>query len=160
MSERQRMLAKLLLEVGRAEDNAADHAAREERRIGDAPPVEALRDVADHATALRPRFERMVREYELTPSYVAAVTPLRDLVLDRVTDPERAFRTALLDLRYGLDLVKLLRDTAWEDEVFGVLRWCDDWLGVRRTLVLRVEAQLPWFSRGRPDANLDGPNAT
>jgi hypothetical protein len=30
--------------------------------------------------------------------------------------------------------------------LFGLIRWCDDWLGARRTLVARVEAQLSWFA--------------
>jgi len=32
------------------------------------------------------------------------------------------------------------------DLVFGVIRWCDDWLTVRRRLITSVEAQLDWFA--------------
>ncbi|HEU0031511.1 MAG TPA: hypothetical protein VFQ53_12820 [Kofleriaceae bacterium] len=45
-----------------------------------------------------------------------------------------------------MEIVKLLREVARRDILFGVIRWCDDWLGARRTLVARVEAQLPWFA--------------
>jgi hypothetical protein len=61
-------------------------------------------------------------------------------------DPERAYRGALLDLRHGVDVVRVLRDVARLEELFALIRWCDDWLAARRTLVARVEAQLAWFA--------------
>ena len=56
---------------------------------------------------------------------------------------------ALLDLRHGIDVVRVLREVARLDELFGLIRWCDDWLPARRALVARVEAQLAWFA-GQP----------
>ncbi|HSN25392.1 MAG TPA: hypothetical protein VLT45_03880 [Kofleriaceae bacterium] len=71
---------------------------------------------------------------------------MRQLVTDRIQDPERAYRGALLDLRHGLDVVRVLRDVARLEELFALIRWCDDYLAARRTLVARVEAQLAWFA--------------
>ena len=65
---------------------------------------------------------------------------------DRIHDAERAYRAALLDLRHGLDVVRVLREVARLEELFALIRWCDDWLAARRTLVARVEAQLGWFA--------------
>ena len=56
------------------------------------------------------------------------------------------FRGALLDLRHGIDVVRVLREVSRLEELFAVIRWCDDWLPARRTLVARVEAQLGWFA--------------
>jgi hypothetical protein len=39
-----------------------------------------------------------------------------------------------------------MREVARLEELFALIRWCDDWLNARRTLVSRVEAQLAWFA--------------
>lgn len=148
MPERRRLLDRLIREIYRGEVQAVEHAAREEKLIGAAAPVLALREVAAHATAMRERFDTIVRAYDLQTgrsSIGATLSSLRGLVTDRIVDPERVYRTCLLDLRHGIDVVKLAREVARSEELFGVIRWCDDWLGARRTLVARVEAQLVWF---------------
>src|SRR5206468_2773350 len=124
---------------------AIDHPAREGHRIGESPPVGALRDVALHALGMRPRFALVLDGHELVAArggISATLSTLRNLVADRVHDPERAFRAALLDLRHGLDVVRVLREVARLEGLFALIRWCDDWLAARRTLVARVEAQL------------------
>ncbi len=148
-SESRRLLEKLIREILRAETQAIDHPVREAKRIGDAPPVVALQEVATHATAMRARLLEVLAANEI-PSHTgtigATLSTLRHLVVDRVVDPERSFRTALYDLRHGVDVVKLLREVTRNVGLFGVIRWCDDWLGARRTLVAGVEAQLAWFA--------------
>jgi len=146
--ERRRLLDKVAREIARHELQAVEHPAREKRRIGDAPPVLALREVADHAERMRGRFEYVVVHHQITPPHIVAATQstLRHIVVDRVIDPERSYRTALLDLQHGIDVVKLMRDLARMDPALGVIRWCDDWLAVRRRLVAAVEAQLGWFA--------------
>lgn len=147
--ERRRLLDKLIREITRAELQAIEHPVRESRRIGDSPPVQALRDVAMHAGAMRPRLETILDGHEVSlqrAGFGATLATLRHLVVDHVVDAERSYRTALLDLRHGLDVAKLLREVARRDMVFGLIRWCDDWLAARRTLVARVEAQLAWFA--------------
>jgi len=147
LPERRRLLEKLAREIARHEAQAIDHPLREARRIGDAPPVAALRDVADHAERMRARFEHVLDGHAITAvRNGATLSTLRHIVVDRVLDAERSYRTALLDLSHGVDVVRLLRDLARMDIAFGVIRWCDDWLAVRKRLVASVEAQLGWFA--------------
>lgn len=148
-SERRRLLEKLLRELVRSEDQVVEHAPREAKRIGETAPVGALRDVAVHALAMRPRFQQLLDGHGLVLArggISATLSTLRHLVTDRMHDAEHAYRTALLDLRHGFDVVRVLREVARLEELFGLIRWCDDWLPARRTLVARVEAQLPWFA--------------
>ena len=148
-SERRRLLEKLLRELVRAEEQAIEHAPREAKRIGETPPVIALRDVAVHALSMRPRFRQVLEGHSLAAGrggITATLSTLRHLVTDRIRDAERAYRGALLDLRHSLDVVRVLREVARLEELFAMIRWCDDWLPARRTLVARVEAQLNWFA--------------
>lgn len=148
-TDRRRLLDKLLRELARSELQTLEHPPREARRIGEAPPVLALRDVAVHALAMRPRFEQILAAHELAPArggITSTLSTLRQIVTDRMHDAERAYRAALLDLRHGVDVVRVLREVARLEELFALIRWCDDWLPARRTLVARVEAQLEWFA--------------
>jgi hypothetical protein len=148
-SERRRLLEKLLRELVRSEEQAVEHAPREGKRIGETPPVDALRDVAVHALSMQPRLQLVLDGHNLAAGrggISATLATLRHLVTDRIHDAERAYRAALLDLRHGVDVVRVLREVARLEELFAVIRWCDDWLAARRTLVARVEAQLAWFA--------------
>ena len=148
-SERRRLLEKLLRELVRSEEQVIDSAPREAKRIGETDPVLALRDVAVHALSMRPRFAQVLDGHSLAAGrggISATLSTLRHLVTDRIHDAERAYRSALLDLRHGLDVVRVLREVARLEELFALIRWCDDWLAARRTLVARVEAQLNWFA--------------
>lgn len=148
--ERRLFLSRLVREVARTELMAVEHAARETRRLGeDAPPARALREVAAHASAQRPRFLSMTEAYGVPGErggLGAALASLRDLVVDRIVQGERAHRIALADLRNGLDAVRLLREAARADELLGLIRWCDDWMSARRMLVAHAERALAWFS--------------
>ncbi len=145
-SDRRRLLDKLLRELVRSENQAREHAPCEARRIGEAPPVAALREIALHAVMMGPRLTSVLEAHDVGATAPAATfSRLRTLVPDRLYDAERAYLAALLDLRHGLDVVRVLREVARLEELFGLIRWCDDWLAARRTLVARVEAQLAWF---------------
>jgi hypothetical protein len=148
-TDRRRLLDKLLRELLRSEAQAIEHPAREARRIGETAPVVALRDVAVHALAMRPRLALALEGHGLATGrggISATLSSLRQIVTDRMHDAERAYRGALLDLRHGVDVVRVLREVARLEGLFGLIRWCDDWLAARRTLVARVEAQLSWFA--------------
>jgi len=147
MPERRRLLDRLIREIYRGEVHAAEHATREEALVGAVPPVLALREVANHVVAMRERFDTIVRAYDLQTGRTGIARTLSTLRGhdDRSRDPERAYRTYLLDLRHGIDVVRLAREVTRSEELFGIIRWCDDWLGARCTLVARVEAQLVWF---------------
>jgi hypothetical protein len=98
---------------------------------------------------MQPRFAAILAGHELHAArggFAAALATLRDLVVDGVIDAERAYRIAVFDLRRGVDLVKLLREVARGEALFGVIRWCDDWLGARRMLVSHAERAAAWFS--------------
>lgn len=156
----RRLIDRLIREIVHVELQAGEHGARETKRLGDVPPAIALREVAAHAAIMRTRFVEVLAAHELRlgrSGLGATLATLRHVVGDRVIDPERAFRTALLELRHGLDVVKLLRDAARREQLFGVIRWCDDWLGARRTLVARVEAQLAWYAEQENLAELAPP---
>jgi hypothetical protein len=153
-SEPRSALARLNRTIFRLEAHAVEHADRIERLLADAPPCHAVRAIAHHALAMRARFEHVARAHELfaPPLRLAArLAVLRSLVAGHAVDPERAFRMALVDLRHGVELVQLAREIARQEGVFGIFRWCDDWLAVRRTLVASASAQLAWFAT-RADA--------
>jgi hypothetical protein len=148
-TDRRRLLDKLLRELLRSETQAIEHAPREARRIGETSPVVALRDVAMHSLAMQPRLTHALEGHGLAAGrsgISATLSSLRHIVTDRIHDAERAYRASLLDLRHGVDVVRVLREVARLEELFGLIRWCDDWLPARRTLVARVEAQLAWFA--------------
>ena len=145
----RRLIEKLIREIRRAEAQAIEHVPREARRLGaDAAPIAALRAVAAHAAALRPRFEHLLGAYELGPRrgvLAATFVTIRDLMGDRASI-DRPYRAVLVDLRHGVDVVRACRDAARRQELFGLIRWCDDWLAGRRRLVAGAEAQLAWFA--------------
>lgn len=146
----RRLVDKLIREIGRSEAQTLEHLVREAARIGPVPPIDALQAVADHAVAMHRRFVVILEAHDLEPLHprgaiTSTLASLRHLVVDRVVDPERAFRTALLELRHGMEIVELLRDLARREMVFGLIRWSDDWLAARRTLVACAEAQLTWY---------------
>jgi hypothetical protein len=98
---------------------------------------------------MRPRFAHVLEGHALATGrggITATLSTLRHLVTDRIHDAERAYRAALLDLRHGVDVVRVLREVGRLEELFALIRWCDDWLPARRTLVARVEAQVDWFA--------------
>jgi hypothetical protein len=155
--ERRHFLGRLVREISRAEQVAIEHAARESRRLGEEPPPAiALRALAAHAEAMQPRFAAMASGYGVPATrggLGTALATLRDLIVDRIVQGERAYRIALLDLRNGLDLVKLLREAARGDRLFGLIRWCDDWLSARRPLLAHAERELTWFSAAAAPAD-------
>jgi len=148
--ERRRFLRQIVREISRAELTAIEHAGKEARRLGeDVPPAAALLAIAAHAEAMQLRFAPIVAGYDVESargSLGSTLATLRDRIVDRIVQGERAYRIALLDLGHGLELVKLLRNAARHDQLVGMIRWCDDWLGLRRTLVSHAERQLAWFS--------------
>ncbi len=151
-SDHRRLLDKLLRELVRAEARSLEHAERERRRNGDTPPVHALSEVAAHASDMRLRLSHALEAHGL-PAIAATGatwTTVHWLAIDRMFGAERAYRAALLDLRHAVDVTRVLREAARLDELFAVIRWCDDWLSVRRMLVAHVEMQLAWFARQSP----------
>ena len=123
----------LVRSLVRAEADTVELAARTTARIGDVPPARALRAVAAHALSTRERLARVLAGHG-----VAAMPARRRMselcrwVIARLVDPERLYGDALDELRRELDVVYELRSAARVDGLFGLIRWCDDWLPARR----------------------------
>lgn len=75
----------------------------------------------------------------------STLSQLRNRVVENLKDTMQAYKFVIDDLREGLQLVQSLRVLSRTDGLLGIVRWCNDWLAARRTLLLRAEAQLLWF---------------
>jgi len=147
----QQLRIKLLRELFQCEHEAATHPAREARRLGDSPPGIALRAIATHgATALKQLTaisahgaERRARFARLVGGMVSLV---RYLVVDRLIDAERSYRSTLLGLKHGLDAIRLLREVAERDGDRALAMWCQDTWIERESLVHDAEQALAWFA--------------
>jgi len=150
-AERKRLVPSLVVELFQTERSAYRHPIREALRLGDVPPSISLRAVAAHANEslddlpklARLRGIRLTTAGELAGEAVAAV---RHALFDRFFDPERSYRETLLEMRHGIDLVRLLRASADDEEDHPLVRWCDRWLSTRQRLVAGVENDLAWFA--------------
>jgi len=130
----------------RAEADTVGLADRTTHRIGDVPPARALRAVATHAEETRARLASVLAGYGIAATASRRrMSELCRWLIGHVVDAERAYGEALDDLRREIEIVHELRHVARRDGLFGLIRWCDDWLPARRTRVARVEAQLAWF---------------
>lgn len=127
------------------------HATREARRLGDSPPARALRALAAHAAAVRPRFDGLVTERQ--PLGVLAgravgqlFSVLRHFLFDRLIDLERSYRGTLLGFHHGLSVGRLLRDVAERLDEREMIAFLEQWLRERDALVDAAERELHYFA--------------
>ncbi len=127
------------------------HANREARRLGDSPPARALRALAAHAVAMRPRFDSLVTERQ--PLGVLAgravgqlFSALRHFLFDRLIDLERSYRGTLLGFHHGLSVGRLLRDVAERLDERQMIAFLEQWLRERDALVDAAERELHYFA--------------
>lgn len=151
MGDLHKLGTKLCRELAQSEHSAAVHPRREARRLGEVPPAEALLAIADHAEAQRPRFETLMIKRQpiglpLGRSVGELFSGLRHVLFDRLIDTERSFRGTLLGLHHGIDVVRLLREVAQREGDSYLLRFCDEWLVDRISLVERAQQTLGWFA--------------
>lgn len=141
---------KLGRELAQSEHDAIVHCAREARRYGGQPPSQAMRAIAEHARAMRPRLAPLWRAQPAGVRLGRAVGELfsltRHLVLDWLIDAERSYRGTLLGLRHGLDCARLLREVARVQQDDAALACCDQLLDERTTLLDAATEQLRWFA--------------
>jgi hypothetical protein len=136
----------LVRTILRAESDAVEVADRSAQRIGDVPPTRALRAVAVHASASRERLAHVLGGHGIDAcARRHRMSELCRWLIGRLVDAERAYGEALDELRREVDTVRELRAMARMDALFGVIRWCDDWLPARRRWLAQVEAQQAWF---------------
>lgn len=152
MSELHKLHRKLCRELSQSEHSAIVHTRREARRLGDVAPAHALRALAEHAQAVRPRFDALVakrqpmRGIRIGESVGEVFSVLRHALFDRLIDTERSYRGTLLGCRHGVDIVRLLREVALREHDTPIVRFCDDWLVERLGLLERAEQALAYFA--------------
>lgn len=155
---RSRLVPSLFSELVETERSSYRRPVREAERLGDVAPSIALRAVAAHANDTLDALPKLARARGLSTTTVrglfgAAVASAWDAAAAHLVDVERSFRTTLLGLRNGIDLVRLLRAAADDEADHELVAWCDRWLDVRQRLVQDVARELDWFAQ-HPAASL------
>lgn len=148
---RHAWLSLLIHELFQTEQSAYDHPRVEADRLGDAPPAEILRAVAEHAKLALAELPPLVKRHDLPDSIGgkavgAAFSTVRDYLADVMLSAEKSYRATLLGMRHGVDLVELIATVAREDGDEELATWCGRWLGHRRPLVEAAARELAWFA--------------
>ena len=151
MTPLDRLYNKLCREQSQAEHSTELHPAREARRLGDTPPGRAFRALAANANSLSPSFEAALgpgHRFDRLAGLVVAkmFSGSRQLLLDRLTEPERSYRGTLLGLKHGIDCARLLSRVATHASKPAMARWCAQMLGERLPLLAIAEDALAWFA--------------
>jgi hypothetical protein len=151
MQDLQKLCAKLCRELAQSEQSAMTHPRREAKRLGDISPAHALLAIASHADALRPRFEalmakRQPKGIKVGRAFGRAFSAIRQLFADRLIDTERSYRGTLLGFRHGIDATRLLREVALRAHDTHLVKFCDEFLVDRVSLVEDAEQALAWFA--------------
>ena len=149
--QQRTLLRGLMREFMRTERAAIRQPRRDARRFGNAPPAQALRAVAEHAEKNLATLREVARRNDLAPGPVLVVAGsllamARHRLADRLVDTERSYRDTLLDLRHGLDVMKLMRKIADASGMVELGGFCTSWLEQREPLVERVEGAMGWFA--------------
>lgn len=148
----QALLKSLTHELFQTERSADVHPQREAERLGDIPPAEALRAVSAHAHEVLQELPALAKKHGLPDSFAGQAigeffSDMRQLLADRLIEPERSYRGTLLGIRHGVDLVELMRQVARVRGNGELAEWCAGWLAKRQPLVDAVAAQLAWFAQ-------------
>jgi hypothetical protein len=157
MDDLHKLCEKLCREVAQSEHSARSHTLREARRLGDAPPALALRAIAAHAEAIRPRLEALLRRRgqilgsRLGRTADTVLAAFRHAVsghlsVTHLLDAERGYRAVLLGLRHGVDAFRLLRAVAAREGDLRLAGFCDELLLERLARLERAERSLGWFA--------------
>lgn len=154
-SARERPGRKLLERLGRelvqAETSARLCCRHEAERLEPAPPAAALRACATHADEALRGMNEQRGGFDLPRSVAGALigtalASIRGAITDRLLSREQSYRSALLGLRHGVDLVKIMNQLAQREGDVGLVEWTDAWLRVREPLVQEAENLLSWFA--------------
>jgi hypothetical protein len=146
----RRLIATLLREFFQTENSARWHPTREAERLGDVVPARAMAAIARHATAALEQLPAVAAARGL-PTSAGGLTAgrlfsaVRDKALDLFLTTEKSYRGTLLGLRHGVDLAKLLRETAEAAGDRDLAAFCDRWLAKRVPLLADAAGQLAWF---------------
>jgi hypothetical protein len=147
------LLRRLGRELSQTETSAERHGRREAERLGDAAIARPLRQAAEHARVTLRELTSQPELVMLGVSPAGRATGLvfslvRDAVVDRLLlDLERSYRSTLLGLRHGVDLIRLVAHVAETVGSAPIADFCERWLAVRLPLVDDVEDGLAWLAR-------------
>jgi len=146
------LLVGLFRELFQTEQSAKLHPVREANRLGDVPPATALRMVAAHAESVMQELPALAEKNQLPISGAGIMlgsflSNCRQLVIDRIVEPERSYRGTLIGMRHGVDLVGLIRHVARVQNNRELAAWCENWLDERTPLVEAVAKELAWFAQ-------------
>ena len=110
-----------------------------------------LRAVAGHATDAVQELV-LLREAcdlpagSLQERLLLLVTGARRSLVDRLLPKQMSYRARLLELRRGVDVVRLMRTTSLVAGYLEIADWCDAWLAVRGPLMELASDELSWFA--------------
>jgi hypothetical protein len=153
MSELERLKQKLCRELSQSEHSAIVQPRREARRLGDIPPGDALRAIAAHAEAMRPRLDALLvkratqRGVRIGALVGEMFSLVRHFIADRVIDTQRSYRGTLLGLDHGADIVRMLAAISHRDGDERLAAFCAEWLEQRLALLERARRELVWFAK-------------
>lgn len=155
----QTLLNHLSHEFWQTETSAVQHCRREAERLGDIPPARALLACARHADEVLAELPKIAQRHGLKHSGVGlAVGKLfseaRDAFGDKLLTRERSYRGTLLGLRHGVDLVRLMHDTALHTSDDTLKVFLSTWLERREPLIEAAAQELRWFAE-RPERALE-----
>lgn len=151
MSSGTRLRDKLCRELVQSERAARMHTVREARRLGEIPPAAALIAIAGHANRLEPELAAVIGSRPAIGRRIghavgAMWSGMRYLLVDRLIASERAYRATLLELRYGIDVARLLQRVATLRGEMEIA-WCCESLVIERSCLLdEAEIALAWFA--------------
>jgi len=127
------------------------HCQRETERLGSVPPAEPLRAAGHHADAAVKYMMAHTARVDFPLNVASTVAGLiassaSTFVLDRVLSSEQAYRSTLLSMKRGVDLVKMMNQLAQRSGELELIEWTDSWLRLREAYLQQAEAQLGWFA--------------
>ncbi len=143
-----RLRHKLCRELAQSEHDARLHTRREARRLGDIPPADALLAIARHSDLMNELLEGVCppKGIKLGRAVGEFFSAARHFVFDRFIDAERSFRITLLGLEHGVDVARLLRVVAAEQDDLRLATLCDELVRDRSALIDQARYTLAWFA--------------
>jgi hypothetical protein len=150
MTTKTSLVKSLFTEVLQTERSAIRHSDVEAARLGACAPAHALRAVSAHASAMEPSLHALAarRGVGNAPGTAAGklLSAVRDRLIDHAVTAEQSYRTTLLGMRHGYDLISLFGEAARLEADDELAAWCDHWRAERGALVDAVAAALSWFA--------------
>jgi hypothetical protein len=144
------LLPGLFMELFQTEESAREHPRIEAERLGGSPPGRAVRAVAAHAERVLPELERLAAAEGLATNSFGkwigdTFSSFRRRAFDQILGREKSYRSTLIGLHHGIDVVRLLRSAARAAGRARIEAFCEGWLAERTPLVAECAKQLDWF---------------